>query len=167
MSMTSEEIKRRYSMADILERYGIRPNKAGFISCPFHNEKTASMKVYKDSYYCFGCGEGGDIFKFVQKMEDISFKEAFLLLGGIYEKNSFASKLAVYHAEKELQMRKKEAENLKRRKELNNTLIDVYRDWMNKSEPLSDVWCSCCNALSYQLYIHEILNNRGGGVKEY
>ena len=52
--MTSEEIKRRYSMADILERYGIRPNKAGFISCPFHNEKTASMKVYKDSYYCFG-----------------------------------------------------------------------------------------------------------------
>ena len=41
---------------------------------------------------------------------------------------------------------------------VNNILIDVYRDYMNKSEPFSDVWCDCCNALQYQLYLHEILN---------
>ena len=51
--MTSEEIKKTYSMRDILERYGMHPNRSGFIRCPFHKEKTASMKVYQDSYYCF------------------------------------------------------------------------------------------------------------------
>ena len=58
--MTSEEIKKAYSMRDVLARYGIQPDRAGFIRCPFHKEKTASMKIYQDSYYCFGCGAAGD-----------------------------------------------------------------------------------------------------------
>ena len=57
--MNSEEIKKTYSMRDILGRYGMQPNRAGFICCPFHKEKTASMKIYQDSYYCFGCGAHG------------------------------------------------------------------------------------------------------------
>lgn len=80
--MTKEEIKDLYSMKDILERYGLpQPNRAGFICCPFHKEKTASMKIYPQSYFCFGCGEGGDIFSFVQLMDGVSFKEAFSELG--------------------------------------------------------------------------------------
>lgn len=83
--MNSEEIKKTYSMRDILGRYGMQPNRAGFICCPFHKEKTASMKIYQDSYYCFGCGAHGDIFDFVSQMEDITFREAFFNLGGTYE----------------------------------------------------------------------------------
>jgi DNA primase len=46
--------------------------------CPFHSEKTASFSVTpsKQVYYCFGCGEGGDVFTFVQKVEDLTFAEA-------------------------------------------------------------------------------------------
>jgi DNA primase len=46
--------------------------------CPFHAEKTGSFSVSpaKQVYYCFGCGEGGDVFKFVQKVENLSFAEA-------------------------------------------------------------------------------------------
>src|SRR5215813_7791305 len=46
--------------------------------CPFHKEKTPSFSVHatKQFYYCFGCGEKGDVFKFVQKIENISFPEA-------------------------------------------------------------------------------------------
>src|SRR6266699_2247717 len=46
--------------------------------CPFHKEKTPSFRVHetKQFYYCFGCGENGDVFSFVQKIENISFPEA-------------------------------------------------------------------------------------------
>lgn len=82
--MTSEEIKYTYSMEDVIARYGFHSNRAHYICCPFHHEKTPSMRIYKDSYYCFGCQAAGDIFSFVEKMEDVSFKEAFMILGGEY-----------------------------------------------------------------------------------
>src|SRR5438105_10960568 len=46
--------------------------------CPFHKEKTPSFSVHatRQFYYCFGCGEKGDVFNFVQKIENITFPEA-------------------------------------------------------------------------------------------
>lgn len=159
--MTKEEIKNTYSMQEIVERYGLHPNRAGFIRCPFHKgDNDASMKIYKDSYHCFGCGANGDIFTFIQQMDNCDFKTAFYSLGGTYEKPTFQSKLSVYRLKKQEEQRKKEEIKLKRKKELNNMLIDIYRDWMKKSEPFSDVWCDCSNALTKQLYIHEVLNEK-------
>lgn len=158
--MNKEELKEKYSMTDILSRYGMHPNRAGFVRCPFHTgDHTASLKVYKDSFYCFGCNATGDIFGFVQLMEKVDFKEAFQILGGTYEKPTFSSRLAVYRSEARKKQIEKENQQKKKERDLNNLLIDVYRKWMNKSEPLSDVWCSCYNALQYQLYIHEIIND--------
>jgi DNA primase len=50
--------------------------------CPFHDERTPSFSVEPERglYYCFGCGEGGDAFKFVQAMEGLDFPEAVELL---------------------------------------------------------------------------------------
>ena len=159
--MTKEEIKSTYSMRQIVERYGLNPNRAGFIHCPFHKgDHDASIKIYKDSYHCFGCGANGDIFTFIQRMDNCDFKTAFYSLGGTYEKPTFQSKLSVYRLKKQEEQRKKEEIKLKRKKELNNMLIDIYRDWMKKSEPFSDVWCDCSNALTKQLYIHEVLNEK-------
>lgn len=158
--MTSEEIKNAYSMRDILARYDLRPNRSGFICCPFHKEKTASMKIYQDSYYCFGCGAHGDIFDFISEMEDITFREAFFELGGTYEhkQETFGEQMARYHARKEREMRRKRDEDLKERCRVNNELIDTYRDCLVLSEPLSDLWTESYNKLQYQLYLHEILN---------
>lgn len=156
--MNSEEVKASRSMQDVLTRYGIRPNRAGFIYCPFHREKTASMKIYRDGYYCFGCGAHGDIFDFVQAMDNLTFREAFLDLGGTYEKETFRDRMARYHAKKKRDMRRKQEEDLRARRKLNNDLIDIYREWYQKSEPFSDAWTDCYNALQYQLYMHEILN---------
>src|SRR5512135_1755605 len=46
--------------------------------CPFHNEKTPSFSVHatRQFYHCFGCGVSGDVFSFVQKVENITFPEA-------------------------------------------------------------------------------------------
>lgn len=164
--MTTEEIKQEYSMSDILTHYGVHTNRSGFVPCPFHKEKTASMRIYKDSYHCFGCGENGDIFTFIQKMDDVSFKEAFLSLGGTYEKPTYQSKLAVYRHRQQRETDRRRRVRETARKRLNNTLIDVYRYWMNRSEPLSDAWCECFNALQRELRMHERLNrDEVGGWK--
>lgn len=157
--MTRDEIKANHSMREIVEQYGFRVNRAGFIHCPFHQgDKGASLKIYQDSFHCFGCGANGDIFSFIQLIDHVDFKTAFQSLGGTYEKPTFSSQLAIYRANKKKEERARTAEKLRKRKELNNMLIDVYRDFMQRSEPFSEVWCDCCNALQYQLYLHEILN---------
>lgn len=80
MSSNTEQIKERLNIVDVISGY-IKVEKAGInykAKCPFHNEKTPSFFISptRQSFYCFGCGEKGDIFSFVQKFESIDFKEA-------------------------------------------------------------------------------------------
>ena len=84
--MTVEEIKAAYSMRDIVERYGFRPTRAGFIPCPFHSgDRQASLKVYDRDFHCHACGAHGDIIDFVMMMDDVDFKTAYQSLGGEYQ----------------------------------------------------------------------------------
>lgn len=156
--MTVEEIKEIVTMRDVLQKYGISVLRNGMVSCPFHKDKSPSMKVYEDSFFCFSCGANGDIFTFVQMMEEVSFKEAFLILGGTYEKPTFQSRLAIYKSKQRKKQLQKERERLEDARQLNNLLIDVFRSAMQRSEPLSDCWCSSYNELQKQLYIHGELN---------
>ena len=157
--MTKEEIKAAFSMKDIAGRNGLYPNRAGFVSCPFHKgDREASMKVYDKDFHCFGCGANGDIFEFVRRMEGIGFREAFLLLGGTYEKPTFSSKLAVYRSQKRVEMRRKKEWRIGQERELNARKIHIFREAVKNSEPLSDVWCDCYNALQIELYRHAEIN---------
>lgn len=73
-----EEIKNRITMSDACARYGISVNERGFASCPFHTDKTPSMRVYpgKRGFCCFSCGEAGDVIHFTQKLFGIPFRDA-------------------------------------------------------------------------------------------
>lgn len=159
MLMTSEEIKAIYSMRDILTKCGLpAPNRAGFCHCPFHKgDREPSMKIYDKDFHCFACGANGDIFDFVSRFYDISFKDAFRMLGGDYKKNdSFASNLAIYRAKKESAMKRKKAERECQRRKLIYDLIGIYREYMNRAEPLSDAWCDCYNAMQMMIYRADI-----------
>ena len=60
----------------------IRRGRNYVCSCPFHSEKTPSCTIFTDtqSFYCFGCGAGGDVITFTMKMENLDFSEAVKLL---------------------------------------------------------------------------------------
>ena len=81
--ISDEDIQRVRDATDIVslfaERVVMRQRGRDFwCCCPFHNEKTPSCKVDPSTqlWHCFGCGEGGDVFGFVMKMDDLSFPEA-------------------------------------------------------------------------------------------
>lgn len=77
MIEAANAVRSRVSGEHIAFYYGFHPNRAGFIRCPFHGEKTPSLKVYKTSgWHCFGCGAGGSAIDFVMKMEGLSFGDA-------------------------------------------------------------------------------------------
>ena len=63
-------------MPSVALQYGYKPNRGNYICCPFHNEKTPSLKLYDNSFYCFGCGVGGDAVHFVSKLYNLPAIEA-------------------------------------------------------------------------------------------
>lgn len=84
MATTVDLIKERLGIAEVVGSY-IKLEKAGVnlkARCPFHNEKTPSFMVSpsRNSFYCFGCGEKGDMFSFVEKFEGVDFLGALKIL---------------------------------------------------------------------------------------
>ncbi|MCZ7644129.1 MAG: DNA primase [Planctomycetota bacterium] len=87
--MSSDDLKRRVRDAndiqDVVRSYGVELKRAGRnvkACCPFHQEKTASFNVNPEGQYfkCFGCGESGDVYSFVMKIEGVGFPEALRIL---------------------------------------------------------------------------------------
>lgn len=158
--MTVEEIKQTYSMRDIATRYGLEVRRDGMCCCPFHGERHPSMKIYKDSFNCFACGMNGDIFTFVQNMDNCDFKTAFYSLGGEYQKPTKASKTALYRLEKARKNKEKEEQKIKDKIVMNNTLIHASRELFKQSEPLSDDWWYYMDI--YHMALINDINMEGG-----
>lgn len=74
-----EAVKQSVTTRQAAEFYGFRVNRAGMIACPFHNDRTPSMKVDK-RFRCFGCGADGDAVDFVSRLFDLPSKEAAMKL---------------------------------------------------------------------------------------
>ena len=79
-----EEVKSANNIIDIISNYVTLKRKGDtyFGLCPFHKEKTGSFAVSRNKqiYHCFGCGEGGNVIRFIMRVENIGFKEALEML---------------------------------------------------------------------------------------
>ena len=74
-----EAVKQSVTTRQAAERYGVRVGRNGMCRCPFHDDKTPSMKVDR-RFHCFGCQADGDVIDFVSRLEAVSLKEAALML---------------------------------------------------------------------------------------
>ena len=81
-----EEIRDRNDIVDVISGYVSLKKKGAtyFGLCPFHNERSPSFSVSRDKqmYYCFGCGQGGDVYGFLMEYNRMSFGEAVQELAG-------------------------------------------------------------------------------------
>ena len=80
-----EEIKNNTNIVEIIgEVISLQKSGRNFLGlCPFHGEKTPSFNVVEDKqfYHCFGCGRSGDVFKFIEEYQQVTFADAVRILG--------------------------------------------------------------------------------------
>ena len=83
-----DDLRRRADIESTVSSYVSLKRKGKILTglCPFHNEKTPSFTVYPEtqSYYCFGCGNGGDVITFIRNIENLDYMEAVKLLADRY-----------------------------------------------------------------------------------
>ena len=79
--MAAQTVRDTVDMEQILGLYGYQ-TKRGFMVCPFHGDKDASLKVYKGTggWHCFGCGKGGSVIDFVMEHEGCDFRTAVIAI---------------------------------------------------------------------------------------
>lgn len=80
IDLTKDKIKQQIDLVDFIGQYvALSRNGDGYNGCcPFHDDKNPSLTVDREKglWHCFGCGAGGDVFDFLQKIENIDFQEA-------------------------------------------------------------------------------------------
>ena len=170
-----QTIKDRLTMREVLERYGYETNKKDFICCPFHNEKTPSMRIYEKDYHCFGCVEHGDTITFVQKLFNLSFQESLKKIDidfglNLYGDKTFEELRKSHYRTKQLQA-KKEREKAER-EQSNVEYWVAFDEWKrledNKrkfapkipDEELHPLFVEALQKLSHQVYLLDCLETR-------
>lgn len=87
-----EVVKQSVTTRQAAEHYGIRVERNGMVCCPFHKDRTPSMKV-DERYYCFGCGATGDVIDFVASLHNLGKREGAIKLaqdfGIAYDVNQY------------------------------------------------------------------------------
>lgn len=141
----SEQVKLLVPMRTAVEYYGFEPNRAGFMVCPFHAERTPSCKIYETSFYCFGCGAGGDVINFVKLLFNISFKAAIVRINtdfnlnigvGTSHDNVTSERLRQIHEER----RQREKELQAFREKYDNYSVMFRELWTKqKTQPLTEM----------------------------
>ncbi len=112
-----EEVRSRNDIVEVISSYVKLQKKGGsyFGLCPFHNEKSPSFSVSgnKQMFYCFGCGEGGNVFSFLMKYDSLTFGEAL---------KSLADRAGIALPDY------KETEHDKRQADVRNQIYEINRE---------------------------------------
>jgi len=88
MNLDAELVRSRADLVGVAARYGVKLRKSGVQLagiCPFHDEKIPSFYIHpaKQVFKCHGCGAGGDVFSFVQRIEHVDFLPALAIVADL------------------------------------------------------------------------------------
>lgn len=158
-------------MQDICAMYGYKPNRAGFIHCPIHNEKTPSLRIYsgEGGWHCFGCGVGGSVIDFVMHIFSIDFRQAIMRINDDFGLHLMTSGGDRQQAE---QLKRQRAERERLRAEadrrylekikLHRELVSILRE--HQPEDNGDPMTSAYAAVMFeQSYLEYLLDEMRGG----
>ena len=126
------QIKTAVSVKEAAKYYGLEVNRGNMVCCPFHNDRTPSMKLNEDYFYCFGCGASGDVIDLAARLFSLSGYDAVKKLatdfGMTEQKPSILAKL---------QRGKSQAESERRCFRVLGDYLQILQDWNEHCAPQS------------------------------
>ena len=159
-----EIVKENVNLREAAELYGIDVNRYGKALCSFHNDRHPSLYVADDHYYCFACGEHGDVIDFVGRLFQLSpYDAAQKLAADFHLTPDKPPSVAALHA-KRIQT---EAQQLRETEQLCFSVLSDYahvlRDWKVRYAPQSPAeapderFMEACHKLDETEYYLDIL----------
>ena len=157
-------VKSSISTREAAQRYGVEVNRHGKALCPFHNDRHPSLFVDDDHYYCYACGEHGDVIDFTAKLHGLTLYDAAKKLA--YDFGITQDKPPDKTMQEKLN-RKSEAQRLRENEKLCFSALMVYykflQEWMILYAPKTpedtphDRFIQACHWLSYVEYLVDLL----------
>ena len=140
------------------ERYGLPVQQGSMVCCPFHADRTPSMKLNEDYFYCFGCGAKGDVIEFTSKLFGINAQEAAQKLSADFgikaDKPSVLTKLSQYRTQ---------ADNERLCFRVLREYLQILQDWKVRFSPQTpdedphDRFVEACHMLECTQYMLNLL----------
>ena len=159
-----QNVKYGVNCREAAERYGVSINRQGKALCPFHNDRHPSLYVADDHYYCFACGEHGDVIDFVGKLFQLSpYDAARKLMADFHLSPDKPPSAAALHAKRI----RTEAQQLMENERLCFSVLSDYarvlRNWkvryapQSPDEPVPARFVEACRNLDQTEYHLDIL----------
>lgn len=159
-----EIVKYGVNCREAAERYGVEVNHCGMALCPFHNDRHPSLYVADDHYYCFACGEHGDVIDFVGRLFQLSPYDAAQKLAADFQLTpNKPPSAAALHAKRI----RTEAQQLRENERLCFSVLSDYArvlwNWkvryapLTQDEPLHERFIEACRSLDQTEYYLDIL----------
>ena len=161
-----QNVKYGVSCREATERYGVEVNHYGMARCPFHNDLHPSLYVADDHYYCFACGEHGDVIDFAARLFGLPLYEAAQRLAADFHLTpDKPPSAAALHAKRI----RTEAQQLRENERLCLSVLSDYarvlRDWKVQYAPQSPAeapderFVEACHKLDEVEYYLDILTS--------
>ena len=133
------ELKSSVDLREVVEHYGMKPDRSGYIPCPFHSERTASLKVWHDHFKCFGCGKYGDVISFVQDFLHTDFPGAMETINTEFGLNLPFERTATLKEIRAAQARKRQLEAERSERESKQNYLESLRlAWAEYDRAISE-----------------------------
>ena len=159
-----EVVKASINAQEAAQAYGIDVNHHGMALCPFHNDRHPSLYVSDDHYYCFACGEHGDVIDLIAKLFDLRLYDAARKLASDFH---LAPDKPLPEAIRRKNEHKTRAQQLRENEQLCFPVLNEYRrllqDWKKRYAPQApeDVpderFVEACHRLPWAEYQLDIL----------
>lgn len=159
-----ENVKAVVTVRQAAEHYGLKVGRGNMACCPFHNDHTPSMKLNEDYFYCFACGEHGDVIDFVGRLFQLSpYNAARKLMADFHLSPDKPPSAAALHAKRI----RTEAQQLMENERLCffvlSDYVRVLQDWKvryaprTQGESLHERFIEACRNLDQTEYYLDIL----------
>ncbi len=160
-----ETVKSNVNLREAAQLYGIEVNRYGKALCPFHNDRHPSLYIADDRYYCFACGEHGDVIDFVSRLFQLSLYEAALKLIADFHLDPDKPPTAAALQAKRIRT---EAQKFREQERLCFFVLSEYRNRLQEwkkiyaphspDAPIHDRFAEACHKLDYVEYLLDVLS---------